>query len=439
MSLRKPFLSLGVAFALVGLTVFTPVRVLGQTIDGKPEAKAEVLKDVTKILANQAFVPTIDFSKWPTFLEAEKKKLDDAKNDEEFQQAVNEALQKFGASHIVLGTPKSQEQRLTNKVVGIGITSMPHELGLFITRVVPGAPADKGGLVPGDIIVEVEGKKPVGISGIPGEEGTDVHLKIKHENGKIEPVTLTRRPFSTIRKEELSWPTPDTAKLTIYTFDRSYDRATVDKLMAEAAKAKHLILDLRDNGGGMVVNLQHLLGKFIDNKEPIGTFVNKPMVNVYMKEAKKPVRDVNEIAAWSRKDERFKRSQILPIRMPDEAVYSGNVIVLVNQNSGSASEMCAMALKEIAQARVVGTKSAGAVLVSVINPIANRFTLQYPISDYVTLRGVRIEGNGVEPDVKADVKVRLPGKPDVAVERALLLFKSMDRMGSSGSLVANRG
>ena len=436
---RKHFLTVGTAFAIAGSALFFPKAAFAQTVDGKPEVKAEVLADVTRILTSQAFVPTIDFSKWPSFLEAESKKLEAAKNDDEFQQAVNEALQKFGASHIVLGTPKIQEQRLTNKVVGIGITSLPDPLGLFITRVVPGAPADKGGLVPGDIIVEVEGKKPVGISGIPGEEGTDVHIKVKHESGKIQAVTLTRKPFSTVRKEELTWPTPDTAKLTVYTFDRAYDRSNVDKLMEDASKAKHLILDLRDNGGGMVVNLQHLLGKFIENKDPIGTFVNKPMVNVYKKETNKTVLDVNEIAAWSRKDERFARNQIMPIRQKDQPVYGGNVIVLVNQSSGSASEMCAMALKEIAFARVVGTKSAGAVLVSIINPIAGKFTLQYPISDYVTLRGVRIEGKGVDPDVKADVRVRIPGKPDPAVESALLLFKSMGRIGEHTSIVSNAG
>lgn len=417
----RRFLFLGASALVFGLAALGAA----QTVDGKPEVKAEILKSVADTLAKQAFVPNVDFTKWDSFIEAEKKRIDEAKNDEEFGRVVNEALHKFGASHIVLGTPKMAEQRRTQKVVGIGITSMQTEQGLLITRTVADAPAEKGGIKPGDIIIEVEGKKPEGTTGIPGVEGTDVHLKVKHENGKIENFTLTRRPFSTVRKEELTWVNPDTAKVTIYTFDQSYDRPNVDKIFTEASKAKNLILDLRDNGGGMVFNLQHLLGKFIQSNVPVGTFVNRSMVNKYKEDTKKDVIDVNQIAAWSRKDERFLRSQIMPLRNMGGKQYSGNLIVFVNQASGSASEMCAAALREIAGARVIGTKSAGAVLVSVIPRIAHDFTLQYPFSDYVTVRGLRLEGNGVEPDVVADVKFRMVNRPDPAVDKAVLLFQHL--------------
>ncbi len=398
-----------------------------QTVDNKPEVKAEILKRIEEILTTQAYVPNIDFSKWTSFLEAERKKLDDAKNDDEFGQAVNEALRKFGASHVFLGTPRMEEQRRTSKVVGIGITSMQTPDGLLITRVVAGASAEKAGMVPGDVIIEVEGKKPVGTSGIPGVEGTDVHLKVKRDDASVKAFTLTRKPFSTVRKEELAWLNPETAKVAVYTFDRVYDRENVDKLFEEAYKAKNIVLDLRDNGGGLVFNLQHLLSKFIDPSKAVGTFINRSVVDKYKAETKKPDVDVNEVAAWSRKDPRFARQQVLPLKLASSQQFKGNVVVLVNQGSGSASEMCAAALKELDGARIIGTKSAGAVLVSVIPRINYNFTMQYPISDYVTVRGLRIEGHGIEPDVTADVRARIPGKPDVAVDKALML---LHRMGS---------
>ena len=398
---------------------------VGQTVDGKPEVKAEILKRVEEILTTQAYVPNVDFSKWPAFVEAERKKLDDAKNDEEFGQAVNEALHKFGASHIVFGTPRMEEQRRTARVVGIGISSYPVPEGLLISRVVPGASAEKAGIVPGDTVIEVDGKKPVGISGIPGPEGTDVKIKIKHEDGSIKEYTLTRKPFSTVRKEEITWITPETAKVTVYTFDRPYDRDNVDKLFFEAMKAKNIVLDLRDNGGGLVYNLQHLLSKFLDPSIPVGTFINRSIVDKYKTETKRDTIDVNEVAAWSRKDPRFARQQVLPLKLATPEPFKGNVVVLVNGGSGSASEMCAAALKELDGARIIGSKSAGAVLVSVIPRINYNFTLQYPISDYVTVRGLRLEGNGIEPDVAADLRVRIPGKPDPAVDRAVMLLHRM--------------
>ena len=106
-------------------------------------------------------------------------------------------------------------------------------------------------------------------------------------------------------------------------------------------------------------------------------------------------------------------------------VYTGRVAVLVNRFSGSASEIAAAALHDLVGAEVVGTKSAGAVLVSVIGDATNGFTLQYPIMDYVTVKGLRIEGNGVAPTVTVeDAKFRLPKDPDPVVEKAVAQLKA---------------
>ncbi|MER3497107.1 MAG: hypothetical protein C4320_10375, partial [Armatimonadota bacterium] len=75
--------------------------------------------------------------------------------------------------------------------------------------------------------------------------------------------------------------------------------------------------------------------------------------------------------------------------------FAGNVVVFVNGGSGSASEILAAALKEQLNAPVIGQKSAGAVLVSVIVPATNGFVLQYPLSDFVTPEYRRLEGAGV--------------------------------------------
>jgi carboxyl-terminal processing protease len=413
--------SLGLS-RVIPLALMGSATVLGyaQTVDKRSEVKAEVLARVNEVVTKNAFVPGVDFSKWPSMIAGEKKKLDEAKTDDEFVRVVNEALLKFGASHIVLTSPRATSARTTARIVGIGITSMPVADGLEIQRVVKGAPADKGGIQPGDVILEVEGKKPVGTSGIAGEEGTKVKLKIRKPDGKVVEVTLTRAPFSTVRKEELVWLDDKTAKFNLYTFDLTYDRKNVDTLLKDAKRAKNLIIDLRDNGGGAVVNLQHFLSYFLKPEQPIGTFIDRRIVNAYVEEKGGDVTDVVGAAAWSRGNERFRRSQVTAIRNPGVTPYTGNLVVLVNGFSGSAAEIASAALKDLAGAVVVGQKSAGAVLVSMMIPATNNFTIQFPFQDYVTVRGLRLEGNGVAPDVPGS-NVPRPGQEDTSLKKALLV------------------
>ncbi|AIE83609.1 S41 family peptidase [Fimbriimonas ginsengisoli] len=389
-----------------------------QTVDNKPEVKAQVIEKITGIIEKYAYVPGVDFAKWPQLLAEAKPKIDAAKDDTEFQRAVNEALAKFGTSHIVLATPKQSEVRRTGSTVGVGISTQLTDNGeLLIVRTVPDAPAERAGLVPGDTITEADGKKVEGsIAGIIGKEGTDVVLTVRHADDKVEKYVLTRRPFSTVRPEELTWIDKDTAKISIYTFDFSYDRENVEDLMNKAHKAKNLILDLRDNGGGAVINLQHMLGMLIPDAKPFGTFVGRSLVDRYVKEAKGKPDDLAGMAKWS--DRKVK-----PFPNANVPVYKGNLAVLVNGFSGSAAEIAAAALRDEANATIVGTKSAGAVLVSMIVNASNGFMIQYPLSDYITAKGLRLEGTGVVPDVEAkDPRFHLPNAKDEVVDKAVALF-----------------
>jgi carboxyl-terminal processing protease len=423
MKLSGRFRAVTGVLALLSIAAFAGA----QSAEVTPEVKRDVLDKVTYQLTKHAFVPGIDFSKWPSFLDENKDKIDSAKTEEEFQRAVNTTLMKFGASHIVMTTPKQAETRRTGSTVGIGVSSQTTEEGLLIIRVVKGAPAETAGIVPGDIILQVDGKQVDGIKGIPGEEGTSVRLLVKKADGTSKEVKITRKKFSTVRKEELTWLDPETAKLAVYTFDLSYDRQNVETLMSQAKKSKNIILDLRDNGGGAVVNLEHLLGLFMNPEQAIGTFISRRTVNEYVAETSGKETDLEAIALWSSKN------KVRPERNKSMQPYKGNVIVLINGNSGSASEIAAAALQENIGAKVVGTKSAGAVLVSVIVPAAQGYMIQYPLSDYVTIRGRRLEGNGVIPDVEAqDVAIRLPNAKDIALEAALGLVAKTKEVKGSG-------
>jgi carboxyl-terminal processing protease len=384
-----------------------------------PETRKEVLTKVSEIIEKYAFVPNIDFKQWPTFLESERERIDAAGTEEEFQRAVNSVLMRFGASHFLLSTPRIAETRRSGNTVGIGVMTQQDGDALVILRVIPGAPAEGAGLVAGDRILEVDGKKVEGTRGIAGPEGTPLSLKVKKAGGQVTNIKLTRKKFSTLRPEEIAFVNDDTLRIVIPTFDLSYDAKRVEGLMAKAVGKKNLIVDLRDNGGGAVFNLQHFLSFFVPRDQPIGTFVTRRASERFAKETGQSPTDVVAVAKWN-------PAKLLAQSRTEVPRYAGNVVVLINGGSGSASEMAAAALRDHSRAKVVGTRSAGAVLVSVIVPVGGGFTLQYPLSDYVTTNGQRLEGEGVLPDVEVEEpRLRLPTAPDPVVLKATETLKSM--------------
>lgn len=410
------------AVAAVAL-IITPSATMAQrphsTAADKPvwnqKAKDEVIEGMSNYVLNFAYVPGIDFAQWKTELAKIRTDADKAKNEDEFAGMINRGLHdQFNISHIVLMPPSAVEARTSGTKVGIGIRIQIQEDGVFVTGIIGGGPAEKAGIEAGDLIMEADGHKADGPTYIAGEQGTSVNLKVKKADGTIKMYKVVRQPFSTVQKEELTWANKDTAVIKIYTFDLSYDRANVEKLMKEALPAKNLIVDLRNNGGGAVLNMIHFLSMLMPSGTEIGTFVNKSLIDSFVSDTKGDPKDLKAVAAYAPRKIKTQSSSIL---------YKGNVAVLVNGGSGSASEISAEALKEQLGAPVVGQRSAGAVLVSVINPLPRGFNMQYPISDYVSIKGVRLEANGIVPDASSkDVTYIKKGDQDPAWSIAMGLL-----------------
>ncbi len=379
------------------------------------ENKDEILKGIKSIIETAAFVPHIDFRQWDTFLEKHRTKIDEANTEEAFTTAVNEGLGEFGFSHIVLLSPKSAQAMREGASVGIGATLRVAPEGLQFLRVLPNSPTQEAGIQVGDTIVEVDGiKNPQSRTPIRGEEGTVVNFKIKSLDGKVRDVQMTRRKFSTVIPESLEWLDDKTAVLSIPTFHHGYNAKRIDELIKEAAKAENLIVDLRFNGGGAVTNMISFMGYFLPSSSKIGAFVGRHDLTRY-KKTWGADGDVNTIA--------FSAEPKMSVSRQGGPVYTGRLAVLIDPNSGSAAEITAAAFRELLHAPVVGEKSAGAVLASVYGKLPHGFELQYPISDYVTIFGRRLEGNGVVPDVEVKDQLRLPGYGDVSVEKARMLLE----------------
>ena len=411
---RKP-IRLVATLSLLAATFVAATAQTGDSAAMDEAEKARILGKLEAVLTRQAFVPNVDFTKWPEMVKSKEKAIQESKTRIDFAMAVNKILADYGFSHISLFPPSFGDQRTNLKRAGIGIRVAIEEKGLRVTDVFPDSPASEVGLKEGDLVVQCDGKPVHTAADLAGEKGQASDIVVERGTEQVK-VHVTRRDYKTVIPESLTWQ-GDVAIVKVPTFDVGYSKQNLESIFEVVVpKAKGVILDLRGNGGGRVTNLQHLASFFFNGEDlPMGTFVGKPQMLAY-ESANGKTSDLKAVADYTKFKTRANiRSDGLVVNVP--------ISVLVDGGSASASEIMAAALHEVKGAPVVGSKSAGAVLASLILPLDEEagFWVQYPVTDYLTIKGLRLEGNGVSPDFLA--KQRVWGQPDEAVAIAMKAMK----------------
>ncbi|MCG9895486.1 MAG: S41 family peptidase [Fimbriimonadaceae bacterium] len=355
------------------------------------EQKASVLAGIQETISQRAFVPGADFSKWSEFLAARQAELDKADTVPAFTTEVNRALNSFGFSHIRLLSPRAASRRGQTSTVGLGVSVRRVEDGLQVSAVAGGSPASQAEITPGTTILKVDGQPAREPAQLMGEEGVAVVLTVRRPDGTTADVPSTFRRFSTVRQETLTWVDSETAVLRVFTFSAGYGRQNLEKLIGEAAKAKRLVLDLRSNGGGAVNNLNHLLSLLLPDRTEYGTFISRTTYDRFVEANPEMEPTLVNIAEKTTRRAATRKREVEP--------FAGKIAVLTNRGSASASEITAAALREQAGAILVGTPTRGAVLASTFRGLNEGFSIQYPVSDYITVKGMRLEGNPLQPDI----------------------------------------
>lgn len=392
-----------------------PAETSAKPVEFTAELKAQLLEEVDRVVTKSAFVPGIDFSKWPEIRAKFQKQLDDAKTPEQFSAAVNSALNSFKASHFVFNSPQAARSFTRSTGIGIGIMPELTPEGIKILEIFAKSPAEEAGLQVGDIIISADGKQPRTMTALRGEAGTKIDLEVKKPDGKTIKVTLTRREFSTARPEETRWLVDkDVAYFKVPSY-MTYNSKNVDTILPPFLGAKAMVIDLRSNGGGRVDLLRHMCGYFMPGEKAIGTFITRSLVEYYEEDTNGVGTDLLGIVRYA--ESRRPSYRVTPSPKRDE-FFKGKVIVLVNSGTGSASEMFAAGVRDTVGATIIGSKSAGAVLASSLRMLPGGFMIQFPYQDYVTISGTRLEGAGVKPDIAAGTP-RMGQKKDDGVDAAL--------------------
>lgn len=289
--------------------------------------------------------------------------------------------------------------------VGIGIYMVKDQKTNKVKVLAPikNSPAEKAGILPGDIILNVDGTEYSAdemsqmANNIKGQEGTEVTLqiyreektlefKIKRENIKINPVE------GKVLESNIG-----------YIAFSSFDETTAEDFKAkyeELSKQniKSLIIDLRNNGGGLV-----------DQALKIADYVAEKG-DVLLYEV-----DKNE-------KEEVKKSEEDPIiKMP--------IVIITNENTASASEILAGALKDLGKAKIVGTKTYGKGVIQQILSLKDGSGIKITTEEYQTPNHNKIHKIGIEPDetieLPDDVKsvLNIPEEKDTQLKKAIEILK----------------
>jgi carboxyl-terminal processing protease len=258
---------------------------------------------------------------------------------------------------------------------GVGMTVEEIDRGLRVLTVYEGSPAARGGLEPGDVITHVDGRSIAGASSeesttrIKGPAGTPVRLTVR-SNGRTRVLTLNRA--------QVEIPVVDSemrngvahGRLSGFT---SGAHGAVEEAVRGLLKkgADGVVLDLRDNGGGLLNEAVLVSSIFVPDGKIVTT-----------KGRARPER-VYEATGGAIDDD-----------VP--------VVVLVNERSASASEIVTGALQDRDRATVVGTKTFGKGVFQEIEPLSNGGALDITVGEYFLPSGRNLGGDGIDPDVRAE-------------------------------------
>ena len=312
------------------------------------------------------------------------------------------ALDDPHASYLTAEQHSREQEGYRGYFEGIGAQVTLTDAGLTVIAPIPGAPAEAAGIRPGDLILAVDGESINGLSLIEsvnlirGPGGTDVTLLVRHadsaENVSIT-VTRGRIPIESVAFRMLD---DGVGHLWIYSFSNTTEQEVRDALAQfEDAGGHGLVLDLRNNPGGLLDAVISVTGLFLDGG-PI----------LYEIDAQGD--QINHQAG--------KGGPALAIPM----------VVLVNEYSASASEILAGAIKTGGRAPVVGATTFGKGSVNITRELSDGSAIYFSIRRWYLPDGTQIEGQGVTPDIEIEAGVQtLPVAPedDAALLRAIEILR----------------
>lgn len=284
---------------------------------------------------------------------------------------------------------------VTGDFVGIGVYIYKDSEGnLIVLSPIEGSPSEEAGIEAGDRILAIDGENcnemdiNVASSKIKGEAGSTVELEIQRGTETLKK-TVTRRTVE-ISDSASKILDGNIGYIVLSTFDTDCSKK-IKKYMEEfqSKGINSVILDLRNNTGGVVEEAVKISELFIDKGNTVLRSYNKTEKETIIKSSSGKYKDIN-------------------------------LVVLVNDYSASASEIVTAALKDNKAATIVGIKTYGKGVMQEIQPLFDG-AIKITIEEFKTPNGDKINKVGIKPDV--EIEIDKDSNEDLQLQKAIEILK----------------
>ncbi len=307
--------------------------------------------------------------------------VEDVEDKKLIESAINGMLVSLDphSSYLDAQSFKYMNEQTKGKFGGLGIEVTMEQGVVKVVSPIDDTPASRAGLKPGDYIVNIGGENVMGmtlndaVDKMRGKVGTKVKLNIRRLNEKPFDVTLKREEIK-IQSVKNDIKAGDVAYIRISSFSEDVD-SNVKKAIKKAekdlkGKLKGIVLDVRNNPGGLLDQAVGVSDLFLNQGEIVST----------------RSRNEEDTVRYSAKSGDIAEG--LPI------------VVIINDGSASASEIVAGALQDHKRAVILGEKSFGKGSVQTVVPLGKYGAMRLTTARYYTPSGRSIQAKGIEPDVE---------------------------------------
>ena len=293
---------------------------------------------------------------------------------------------------------------------------------MTIIRVFEGSPAAEGGLLAGDMISKVDGRDVtqeeldiVVNNYVKGEENTEVTLTVFRPSvNDYLDITMTRKSVE-VPTVEHQMLTDDIGYVLITQFEMVTAQQFKDAVKdLESQGMKKLMIDLRSNPGGVVDSAVSIAAYMLPEGDILTTRYKNGQEDVYRTKDKK-------LRVDSSQEGGFPQYPVL-----DEDELDIPIAILVNENSASASEILAGAMKDYGRATLVGTTTFGKGIVQNLYPLKDGSAIKMTVAKYFTPSGYDLHEKGIQPDVEVELDAELAARGYYTLEEDNQVQKAIE-------------
>ena len=316
-----------------------------------------------------------------------KKALDKPiSTSEEAYSAIEQMLLPLGDPYTRLLRPMDysalKASNLGSEINGVGLQlgARSEDGKIIVIAPLEGSPAEDAGVISGTELLKVNGESPIKLgleataARLRGDLGTEVTVELQAPESEKEEITLERRSVDLrpVRTRRLRNESHTIGYLRITQFSEGVPEQVKEALQELSGKeVEGLILDLRNNSGGLVSSGLAVADSFLSN-EPIVITKNREGLS-------------DAIAADLK------------------TLYDGPMVTIVNGGTASASEILAGALKDNSRSELIGSKTFGKGLIQSLSNLSDGSGLALTVASYLTPKGNDIQNQGIEPDRTLDM------------------------------------